>query len=111
VESIIDDRSGVSAEVARSGHVGFIRGDVELIMEGLVKLEFTRLDVDVVVGDIIYTSQISSYYPPELLIGHVVGVHADSRGMVTATVKPAANFSRIRSVLIITELFELDYNY
>jgi rod shape-determining protein MreC len=109
VESIIDDRSGVSVRILRSGAVGTVRGDVELKMEGLVLLEFTSLDVDIAVGDIVHTSQISSLYPPGLLVGNVVEVRLDSRGMTTAIVKPAADFSPVKFVLVITELFSLDY--
>jgi len=109
VESIIDDRSSVTAKVLRSNHVGSISGDVELMMEGLVRMDFTSLDVDVAVGDVIYTSALSSFYPPGLLIGHVVDVTLDSRGMTRAIVRPAADFTPVSFVLVITELFYLDY--
>jgi len=109
VESIIDDRSGVSAMVFRSNDVGVIRGDVVLMLDGLVRMEFTQLGVDIVEGDVIYTSELSSLYPPGILIGHVESVQVDSRGMTSAIVRPAADFSSVRFVLVITELFTLDY--
>ncbi|MCL2702210.1 MAG: rod shape-determining protein MreC [Defluviitaleaceae bacterium] len=109
VESIIDDGSGVSAKVYRTNHVGVVRGDVELMMEGLVRMGFTSLGVDVAVGDEIQTSQLSSYYPPGITIGHVVSVEVDSRGIASAIVQPTADFSPVKSVLVITELFYLEY--
>jgi rod shape-determining protein MreC len=110
VIALIDDVSSVSARVVRSSHVGTVRGDIELMMEGLILMEFTSLEVDVAEDDEIVTSQLSSYYPPGLLIGTVVGVRRDSRGMTTAIIRPEADFKQIDYVLVITELYELDYD-
>jgi rod shape-determining protein MreC len=109
VESIIDDVSRVSAKVLRSNHVGTVSGSVDLIMDGLILMEFTSLDADVIIGDEIHTSALSSFYPPGLMVGYVVDVTIDARGMTTAVIKPSANFSPVSFVLIITELFNLDH--
>jgi len=106
VQSIIDDTSGVSARVFRSNHVGTVRGDVELMMEGLCLMEFTSLEVDIAVGDEIQTSQLSSYYPPGITIGFVESVARDSRGMTSAVIKPVADLSHVDYVLVITKLYD-----
>jgi len=106
IEAIIDDRSGVSAVIFRSDAEGFVRGDVGLRMSGLVSMEFFSLGVDIQVGDEVRTSQLSTIYPSGILIGFVESIDVDPRGHTRATIRPAANFSPIRFVVVIAELFE-----
>ena len=108
VESIIHDTSGVSAMVYRTGHVGIVRGDIDLMMDGLVMMEFSNLDADIAVGDQIQTSQLSSIYPPGIAIGEVISVTWAPNGMPSAIIQPVASFYMIRHVLVITELFDLE---
>jgi rod shape-determining protein MreC len=106
VTSIIDGGgSGVSAKVTRTEDIGNVKGDPELMLDGLCLMEFNTTGVDIAVGDEIRTSQISSIYPPDILIGTVKEVMTDVRGMRSAVIEPVMNFSLVKSVLVITELY------
>lgn len=107
VEAIIDSASSVSAMVYRSGDIGVVRGDIELMMDGLALMMFMTLDVDINEGDEIQTSQFSTIYPSGITIGHVESVYHDPGGMTTAVIRPMADFSMVTHVLVITELFGL----
>lgn len=106
VVSLIDDLSSVSAKSSRSNDVGHVRGDTELMMDGKCRMEFNDFDVDIAVGDEIVTSQLSSIYPPGIIIGYVTEVRYDSKGLKVAIVKPSVDFSMIETVLVITQLFD-----
>lgn len=101
VLSIIDDRSSVSAEVVRTGDVGIVNGDIELVNEGLCVLEI-NVESEVIKGDQIVTSHLSSIYPPGIPIGTVEEVVEGKNGLTRyAYVKPYVDFKHLKSVLVI----------
>ena len=101
VISIIDSRSAVSAKVVRTGDVGMIKGDIELSNEGLCMLEINS-ESEVVKGDQIITSHLSSIYPPGILIGTVEEVIAGNNDLVHyAYVRPVVDFKHLEQVLVI----------
>ena len=106
VVSLIDDTSAVSAKTARTGDTGSVRGDVNLVDEGLCRMEYIDAQADIVPGDEIITSHLSSIYPPGITIGAVIEVKPDSYGMKYAVIKPAVDFKKLETVLVITEMFE-----
>lgn len=103
VISIIDSRSAVSAEVARTGEVGIVKGDVELSNEGLCVLEITTgSGAEVIKGDQIITSQISDIYPPGIPIGTVEEVVESTNGLTQyAHVRPIVDFKHLKQVLVL----------
>lgn len=101
VLSIIDDRSSVSAKVVRTGDVGIVSGSVELVGQGLCLLEID-IASEVVKGDQIITSHLSSIYPPGILIGTVEEVMEGKNGLTRyAYVKPVVDFKHLEQVLVI----------
>lgn len=101
VLSIIDDRSSVSAEVVRTGDVGIVNGDIELVSEGLCVLEI-NVESEVIKGDQIVTSHLSSIYPPGIPIGTVEEVVEGKNGLTRyAYVKPYVDFKHLKNVLVI----------
>nr|WP_302599306.1 rod shape-determining protein MreC [uncultured Cellulosilyticum sp.] len=101
VLSIIDDRSSVSAEVVRTGDVGIVNGDIELVNEGLCVLEI-NVESEVIKGDQIVTSHLSSIYPPGIPIGTVEEVVDGKNGLTRyAYVKPYVDFKHLKNVLVI----------
>lgn len=101
VLSIIDDRSSVSAEVVRTGDVGIVNGDLELVNEGLCVLEI-NVESEVIKGDQIVTSHLSSIYPPGIPIGTVEEVVEGKNGLTRyAYVKPYVDFKHLKNVLVI----------
>jgi rod shape-determining protein MreC len=107
VTPIIEDASRVSAQSRRTEDWGMIHGDINLSSSGLLLLRMEQIDQasDIAVGDEITTSNIASIYPPGILIGHVVEVGQLPNGMRSALVQPSVDFSRLTTVLVITELF------
>lgn len=106
VVTLVDDRSSISAKGARTGDTGFVRGDSALLLEGKCKMEYINIDAEIIAGDEIVTSHISSFYPPGLTIGYVLDVFPDAVGTKSATIQPVVDFRYLDTVLVITELFD-----
>ena len=107
VMAVIDEGSSTSAMIARSKDMGFVNGDQRLMYRGMCELEFYELEADVVVGDEVVTSDLSDIYPPGVLIGFVDEIHID---MATrkkyAYVSSVVDFSELKFVLVVNELYE-----
>ncbi|MGL4361986.1 MAG: rod shape-determining protein MreC [Cellulosilyticaceae bacterium] len=101
VITIIDDRSSVGAEVARTGDNGILKGDVELSAAGICRMELS-IDSEIVKGDQIITSYLSDIYPPGIPIGIVEEVTSGKNGLTQyAYVKPYVDFKHLQNVLIL----------
>ncbi len=109
VVSIIDEFSSVSGVVTRNDALGFVKGDSELESDGLVKMECFDIDADVMEGDEIVTSHLSSIYPKGIPIGYVKEVYTDTRGLSKyAKIVPYVDFNDIQEVIILKEDFSKD---
>ncbi|MGL4738657.1 MAG: rod shape-determining protein MreC [Cellulosilyticaceae bacterium] len=103
VEAIIDDRSAVSGKIVRTGDLGMVKGEIELIEQGICKME---LDIasDVVKGDQIITSHLGAVYPPGIPIGVVEEVTTGKNGLTQyAYIKPFIDFKHLSNVVVITQ--------
>lgn len=103
VEAIIDDRSAVSGKIVRTGDLGMVKGEIELIEQGICKME---LDIasDVVKGDQIITSHLGQVYPPGIPIGVVEEVTTGKNGLTQyAYIKPFIDFRHLSNVAVITQ--------
>ncbi len=105
VVSVIDDTSSVAAKSLRTEDQGLVRGDTNLMMEGLCKMEFINADAQILEGDEIITSHLSSVYPPGITIGTVSEIKADVNGTKYAIIKPRVDFKQMETVLVINQLF------
>ncbi|MCL2461670.1 MAG: rod shape-determining protein MreC [Defluviitaleaceae bacterium] len=104
VVSILDDRSSVSAMCARTGDQGFVKGDRALMSDGQCKMVYIDIDAQIIVGDEIVTSSVSTVYPAGLTIGTVTAITDDPSGLTeTAIITPAAAFDRPDKVLVVTK--------
>jgi rod shape-determining protein MreC len=95
---INDPSQGVSSIVQRSRQEGLVNGSLgsNLIMRYLPD------DAQIMIGDIIITSELSQVYPKGLLIGKVVNIGKEFSGLSRyAVIKPAADLSSIEEVLVI----------
>ena len=95
---INDPSLGVSSIVQRSRQEGLVSGTLgaNLIMRYLPE------DADIIVNDLIVTSQLSQIYPKGLLVGKVVNIGRELSGLNRyAIVKPAVDCSAIEEVLVI----------
>lgn len=109
VVSLIDDTSSVAAMTARTESTGIVRGDLNLMMENLCKMELIDADAPVAIGDEVVTSHLSSLYPPGITIGKIVDIRPDANGTKYALVQPVVDFSKMEIVLIIDKRFERQF--
>lgn len=103
VVSIIDESSVVSGWISKpgGGHV-IVRGDISLKEEGLCRIDYIPMDVDVTVNDIIETSGLGGIYPKGITIGRVKEVRKKNDELSRyAIIEPAVNFKKIEEVFVL----------
>ena len=108
VTSIIDDNSNVSGKTLSTSDTLMVSGDLETMKTGNIR--FSQL-VDsnnaVGAGDKIVTSHISDKYLPNILIGYVYSIQADSNNLTkSGFISPAVDFEHLEEVLVILETKE-----
>ena len=107
VRSIIDDESNVSAQFASSADKCIVKGSLQLMNEGVLKVFNIQKDANIKDGDMLITSNISSKFLPGILIGYVKDIENDSNNLTkSAYLTPVVDFAHLDIVLIITELKE-----
>lgn len=107
VRSIIDDKSAVWGMFLKTSDTCVVKGDLTLISEGKINVEFISKDAEVFDGYEIVTAHTSPKYLQGILIGYVRDIELDSNNMTkTAYLTPVVDFERLSEVLIITELKE-----
>ncbi len=106
-ESILDNRSSVSAMSLRTGDLGVVRGEYTLMEDGLCRMEYIDAESEIMKGDEIVTSHLSGIYPAGLTIGYVKEIITDTNGLTRyAIIEPQVDFKHLTTLLIITEEFE-----
>jgi rod shape-determining protein MreC len=106
VQSIIDDRSNISAMIASTSDTMVVSGNLLTMEQGTIDFSELR-DPDNVVGEgtTVVTSNISTKYLTGLLVGYVSRVEESSNRLTKkGTIIPAADFMHLREVLVITNL-------
>lgn len=99
----VDKTSAVDVVAQRSGARGILRGTGS-DEHYTCKLEKIPREADLQVGDIIVTSGLGQRFPASIVVGSVAEVSKPEFGLYQdALVTPAADFSRLREVLIMTE--------
>jgi len=107
VRSIIDDNSNVSGMFVKTSDTCIIKGDLQLMDEGKIRVELISKDADVSDGYEIVTSHISPNFLQGILIGYVSDIKLDASNMTkTAFLTPVVDFDSLEEVLVITELKE-----
>ena len=111
VRSIIDDAAQVSGQVLSTSDNCIISGDLAL-MNSDGRMTLTMLkdeDDEVVVGDQVVTSSVSSKYMQGLLIGNIASLTFDSNQLTkSGTVTPVVDFEHLSEVLVILEIKDND---
>ena len=107
VYSILDSRSSVSAQSLRTGDLGVVVGDRELMEQGRCKMEYIDSDAEIMEGDEIVTSGLSEYYPAGISIGFVREIHNDENGLTRyAVIEPSADMKHLDALVVIQETLE-----
>ena len=107
VRSIIDDNSNVYGMFLKTSDTCVIKGDLQLMDEGKIRVEFISKDAEVFDGYEVVTSHKSPNFLQGILIGYVSNIELDASNMTkTAYLTPVVDFDSLEEVLIITELKE-----
>ncbi len=104
VRSIIDDESNVSAQFASTSDKCIVKGSLQLINDGVLKVFNINKDAQVTNGDMIVTSNISSKFLPGILIGYVKNIEEDANNLTkSAYLTPVVDFAHLDIVLVIRQ--------
>ena len=107
VRAIIDDKSAVWGMFIKTSDTCVVQGDLKLIGEGKIQVDFISKDAEIEDGFEVVTAHTSPKFLQGILIGYVSDIRVDSNNMTkTAYLTPVVNFDRLSEVLIITELKE-----
>ncbi len=105
VSTIINDDSNVRSEFSKTSDLCIVQGDLTLMDTGLIRVKGINIDADISEEDMIETSNISDKYVPGILIGYVTQIEDDGNKLTkSAYLRPAVDFSKIKEVLVITQL-------
>lgn len=105
VRSIIDDESSVTGSFLKTSDMCFVNGNLKLINKGMIDISGIPADAEVKDGYEVVTSPVSDKYLPGILIGYVRDIKTDSSNITqSAHLTPAADFSGLDMVLVITEV-------
>ncbi len=111
VRSIIDDTSYVSGMMLTSGEKCMVQGNLKLAASGKLKFEDLPVteneegeEVKIEEGEQVVTSYISNKFLQGILIGYVSEIKTDESGLTRyGYLTPAADFSDLQDVLVITQ--------
>ena len=107
IRAIIDDTSYVSGMFLKTTDTCDIKGDIELLDDGYIRVEGISLSAQVEENYEVVTSHISDKYLPGILIGYIHNIEVDASNMAKrAYLLPVLDFEHIENVLIITQLKE-----
>jgi rod shape-determining protein MreC len=103
VITIIDEDSVLSGWISKAGGGPVrIRGDLALKEQGLCRMDYIPVDVNVEVGDVIETSGLGGIYPKGIVIGKVKEVRTASSELDRyAVIEPSTDFKRIEEVFVL----------
>ena len=105
VRSIIDDSSRVSAMTEHSLESCMVEGDITLYDQNRLKITGINMEAAIVDGDKIVTSNISSKFLPNILIGYANDVKVNENQLSkSGYLIPVTDFRSITEVMVITQL-------
>lgn len=104
VQLLTDPGSSINARLGASRADGVVEGQ----LTGHLRIKWIEQDIPISENELVMTSGLGGYVPPDLIIGRVVQVkQSTSELFQEAQVRPAVNFDRLEIVLVITDR-ELD---
>lgn len=104
IKTVVEDNNFVSAMLIDSGDTCTVKGDIELLDQGLAHLQYFKSGLTIRNGDKIVTSNISDKYLPGLLIGYAKDVKSDANNLtLSGYLVPAVDFEHLQEVFIITQ--------
>ncbi len=106
VKSVIADNSNVSGTVLATGDLLMVSGDLQAMERGVIRFgQLVDSESNVAVGDKVVTSDISSLFLPDILIGYIDQIDMDANNLTkSGFIRPAVDFEHLSEVLVILEL-------
>ncbi len=104
LSTVLDTDSQFGARVFRTGETAVACGDLSLMAEGKLRLQYLSDSANLIKGDVIVTSGLGGYYPSGLVIGTVDMVQTDDGGLARyAVLSPKCDVTHIDEMFIITD--------
>lgn len=105
VRSIIDDSNNVAGTFLKTSDRCIVSDNLGLLNQGVIEISGINGSADIKDGYAVVTSQISDKYLPGILIGYARDLKKDSTNITqTGYLTPAADFSKLDMVLVITQV-------
>ena len=102
VLTVVDTDTSLGARVYRTQDLGIANGDFALMENGQLRLDSLPASSQLLEGDLVVTSGLGGYLPPDLVIGSISSLQAnDSDTSVYAVLTPAADLESLREVCVI----------
>ena len=102
VLTVVDTDTSLGARVYRTQDLGIANGDFSLMEHGQLRLDSLPASSQLLEGDLVVTSGLGGYLPPDLVIGSVSSLQADdSDTSVYAVLTPAADLDSLTEVCVI----------
>ena len=102
VLTLVDTDTSLGARVYRTQDIGIANGDFALMNSNQLRLDSLPVSCQLLEGDLIVTSGLGGYLPPDLVIGSVSSLQAtDSDTSVYAVLTPAADLDSLTEVCVI----------
>lgn len=103
VATVLDTDSQIGAKVFRTGETTVAMGDLSLMGDNRLKLNYLESESSLINGDLVVTSGLGGYYPSGLVIGSVEEILTDDGGLTKyAILAPQTNLSALTEVFVIT---------
>ncbi|MBQ1414122.1 MAG: rod shape-determining protein MreC [Clostridia bacterium] len=104
VTTILSPSLEVGAVDKETRDGGTLFGEISSARKGRTRLNYLSRDCEVTLGDIVVTSGFGSVFPPNLVIGEVETLLAESENIsFYAEIVPAADVKNCTNVFVITE--------
>ena len=104
IKTVIEDGSYVSGMLIDTGDICAVKGNIELMDQGIIEVEHFKNSSVVRNGDKVVTSNISDKYLPGILVGYVKDVTTDANNLTqSGYLVPAVDFEHLQEVLIIKQ--------
>ena len=106
VKAVIADNSNVSGCVLATGDNLIVSGNLQAMENGVITFsQLVDSEGKVAEGDKVVTSDISSLFLPDILIGYMEEINIDANNITkSGYITPAVDFEHLSEVLIILEL-------
>lgn len=106
VKAVISDNSNVSGMVLATGDNLIVSGDLQAMENGVIAFsQLVDSEGKVSEGDKVVTSDISSLFLPDILIGYMEEINIDANNITkSGYITPAVDFEHLSEVLVILEL-------